>query len=679
MDADSHITPLYQPPSLLPIARHKQSILYTVENTHVTIIIGQTGSGKTTQIPQFLDKAGWCNAGKSIAITQPRRVAATSVAARVAEEMRCEVGDEVGYSIRFEDLTSPKTRIKFLTDGMLLREALVDPLLSRYSVVMVDEAHERSLSSDVLLGMLKKIKKKRPELRIIVSSATLEAESVADFFSDDSTTAESKDAQETGQCRILSIEGRTHPVDILYLSQPVEDYLGKAIEVAFQLHRQEPPGDILLFLTGREEIDTAVQRLSELADSLPSSAQGLQPFPLFAGLPTDQQMYVFSPAPKNTRKVICATNIAEASVTVPGIMYVIDTGFVKLRSYNPVTNISSLTVCPVSKASATQRTGRAGRTAPGKCYRLFTQPAYSSLPATTVPEIQRSDLAPTILQLKALGIDNIIKFPFLSQPPTALLSRALEILYSLNAIDSSAKLIHPKGSRMAELSIPPMTAAALLESVKKDYNCVNEILTIAAMTTLSSQGNIWFSHSGQQKAMDTSRRKFAAEEGDHLTLLNVYQAFVTKGKKEAKWCRDNNLNFKSMTRAISIRNQLRRYLERVGISVSDWPYTPTAAKQGLSTKPNTPTPEQILKCLTTGYFANAAKMQADGSFRSVSGGVVLHAHPTSLMFNRKAEYVIFGELLETGEKRFIRDVSRVEKGWLVEGGRGYYGFGGGRG
>jgi len=675
MDTDSLITPLYQPPSLLPIARHKQSILYTVETNHVTIIIGQTGSGKTTQIPQYLEKAGWCNGGKTIAITQPRRVAAASVAARVAEEMRCTVGEEVGYSIRFEDVTSSKTRIKFLTDGMLLREALIDPLLSRYSVIMVDEAHERSLSSDVLLGLLKKIKRKRPELRFIVSSATLEAERVANFFSDDLISSPEEDAQGLGQCCVLSIEGRTHPVDMLYLSQPVEDYLEKAIEIAFQIHRQEQAGDILMFLTGREEIDTAVQRLSELADTLPATAQGLQPFPLYAGLPTDQQMYVFSPAPENTRKVICATNIAEASVTVPGVMYVIDTGFVKLRSYNPITNISSLTVASVSKASATQRAGRAGRTAPGKCYRLYTQSAHSALAAATVPEIQRSDLAPTILQLKALGIDNIVKFPFLSSPPVQLLSRALEILYSLGAIDESAKLTQPRGSRMAELAVPPMMAAALLESAKKEFNCVNEILTIAAMTSLSSQGNIWFSHEGQHKAMDLSRRKFAADEGDHLTSLNVYRAFVTKGKKEAKWCRDNYLNFKSMQRAVSIRNQLRRYFERLRISIPDWPQQPAQDHYGLSTKQNATkdaTPQKVLKCLTTGYFANAARMQPDGTFKSVSGGVTLHAHPTSLMFNRKAEYVIFSELLETGEKIYIKDVSKAEKSWLVDCSKGYY-------
>jgi ATP-dependent RNA helicase DDX35 len=598
---------------------------------------------------------------------QPRRVAVTTVATRVAQEVRCQVGDQVGYSIRFEDVTSAKTRIKFLTDGMLLREALVDPLLTRYSVVMVDEAHERSLSSDVLLGLLKKIIKRRPELKVIVSSATIEAERFADFFTDQ---AKPEDEQ---SLRIVSIEGRTFPVDVLYLAQPTDDYVEKAVHVAVQIHQQEGPGDVLVFLTGRDEIEKATQKLSELAADLPPKAQALQPLPLYAGLSTEEQMYVFSEAAENTRKVILSTNIAEASVTISGIVFVVDCGFVKLRSFNPHTNIETLTPFPTSKASATQRAGRAGRTRPGKCFRLYTQDAFTSLPATTTPEIQRSNLAPLVLQLKALGIDNIVRFDFLSQPPSQLLIRAFDLLYSLGAVDDYAKLTVPLGTRMAELtSIPPMMAKCLLSSSQPEFNCQAEMLTLAAMTTL--QGNIWFHHEGQRKAMEMSRRKFAAEEGDHLTMLNVYQAFTTKGRKEAKWCHDNHLNFKSMTRAVSVRNQLRRYLEKLGVKLIDDDSTGNRLPPALTTKPVTPIDktQRILKCLVSGYFAHAAKMQPDGTFKSVSGGVTMHAHPTSLMFNRKAEYVIFHELLETGEKVFIRDVSKVERKWLIEGSRGYY-------
>ncbi|KAH8907165.1 P-loop containing nucleoside triphosphate hydrolase protein [Coniochaeta sp. PMI_546] len=648
----SFIPALHKPAALLPIAKHRESLLYLFETYPVTIVVGQTGSGKSTQIPQFLEQAGWCADGKSIAVTQPRRVAATTVAARVAEEVGCELGKEVGYSIRFEDVTSATTRIKFLTDGLLIREALVDPLLTRYSVIMVDEAHERSISSDILLGLLKKVRKRRPELRIIVSSATLQAEEFLRFFSDDADDATlQNDAKKIGS--IISLEGRTYPIDILYLESPAEDYVEKAISTVFDIHTSEPMGDILVFLTGREEIENAVQAVSERSSQLPPHSKSLLPLPLFAGLTTEQQMYVFDEAPDNTRKVIFSTNIAEASVTINGIAYVVDCGFVKLRAYNPKTGIETLTVTPVSKASAAQRAGRAGRTRPGKCFRLYTEDSYRALNDTNVPEIQRSNLAPFILQLKALGIDNVVRFDFLTPPPAELMIKALELLYSLGALDDYAKLTKPLGTRMAELAVEPMMAKTLLSA--PSFGCLSEILTIAAMTSLG--GNVWVQQDEDKKRVESTRRKFAAEEGDHITLLNVYQAFVTKGRKEGRFCHDNFLNFKALTRAVSIRAQLKRYLERFGISVDE-----SLASAGTQNNKA----EQISRCLTTGYFAHAARMQPDGTFRNVSGGTVLHAHPSSLMFNRKADWVIFHEVFETGNKIYIRDVTKIEKNWLLE-------------
>ena len=538
--------------------------------------------------------------------------------------MRCQLGQEVGYSIRFEDVTSAATKIKFLTDGLLLREALVDPLLSRYSVIMVDEAHERSLSSDVLLGVLKKIRKRRPELRIVVSSATLDAECFLRFFDSGEAQSDSDGDQSLG--RIVSIEGRAFPVDIHYLGEPCDDYLERAVKTIFDIHSSEPEGDILLFLTGREEIDTALDMVADRIPSLPGGADKLLPLPLYAGLTVEQQMYVFEAAPERTRKVICATNIAEASVTIDGIVYVIDSGFVKLRAYNPSTGIETLTATPVSKASATQRSGRAGRTKPGKCYRLYTEAAFNNLAEATVPEIQRSNLAPTILQLKALGIDNIARFDFITPPPAELIIRALELLFSLGALDDYAKLTRPLGTRMAELALEPMLAKCLLAA--PSFGCLSEMLTIAAMTSL--QGNVWFTHDSK-KAEESARRKFAVEEGDHLTLLNVYQTFVTKGKKDAKWCQSHYLNFKSMSRAVSIRNQLRRYLERFGIDVSESLSSNLSGNEVLKVGGRSKE-ESIRRCLTSGYFAHAARMMPDGTFRTVEGGTVLHAHPSSLMF-----------------------------------------------
>lgn len=491
---------------------------------------------------------------------------------------------------------------------------------------MVDEAHERSLCSDILLGVLKKIKKRRSDLRIIISSATIQAEEFLRFFNGSAAMSGSEGDDALGKTgRIFQLPGRMYPVDIHYLEAPAENYVEKALSTVFDIHAQEDDGDILIFLTGAEEISHAVQQLTSRAyRSLGSSSKRLQALPLYSGLTTEQQMSVFEEAPPNTRKVIAATNIAEASVTIPNVVYVIDCGFVKLRAYNPSTGMETLTATPVSKASAAQRAGRAGRIKPGKCYRLYTEADFAKLDGQSSPEIQRSNLAPVILQLKALGIDNVVRFDFLTPPPAELMVRATELLYSLGAIDDYAKLTRPLGVHMAELAgLEPMMAKTLLSA--PDFGCLSEMLSIAAMT--SSQGSVWFAHEGEKKRSETARRKFAAEEGDHLTLLNAYQAFVTKGRKEGKWCHDNYLNHKSMARAVSVRNQLRRYLERFGIAVEE-----SLAPNKSSELDGVSIGEKIRRCLTTGFFSQAAKFQPDGTFKTVNGGTTLHAHPSSLFF-----------------------------------------------
>lgn len=546
----------------------------------------------------------------------------TTVAVRIAEEMQCRLGEEVGYSIRFEDATSAKTRIKLMTDGILLREALIDPLLSRYSVIMVDEAHERSLSTDVLLGILRKISRRRPELRIIISSATLQAESFLKFFAGDELSSSTGQATEAPIGRVVSIEGRAYPVDILYLDQPAEDYLESAVKTVFDIHARENDGDILLFLTGREEIDTALQMIADRSLDLPNGSPALMPLPLYAGLSSEEQMLVFDVAPESTRKVIVSTNIAEASVTVDGVVYVVDCGFAKLRAYDPDSGVEILTSVPVSKASATQRTGRAGRTKPGKCFRLYTEDDFLGFADTTPPEIQRSNLAPVILQLKALGIDNIARFSFMSPPPSKLMTKSFELLYSLGALDDYAKLTKPLGMQMAELSVEPMMAKVLLSAPA--FGCLQEVLTIAAMTSL--QGSIWVERDLSKQDRETSRHKFAVEEGDHITLLNVYSAFVSRGRKDAKWCRERHLNYKLLLKAVSIRAQLGRYLERFKLKEAAT-NSSSLADEGPSARA-----ARIRKCLTAGYFAHAAKMQPDGTFLTVNGALTLHAHPSSLMF-----------------------------------------------
>ena len=554
---------------------------------------------------------------------QPRRIAATSVSARVAEELGCQLGQEVGYSIRFEDVTSSKTKIKFLTDGLLLREMLVDPLLKRYSVVMVDEAHERSLSSDILLSVLKKVSRARPDLRIIISSATLDAEKFLDFFApEEGQKVNGKTKKEYGT--IVSIEGRTHPVDTFYLAEPTNNYVEKAVDTVMDIHTKEGDGDILLFLTGREEIDDAIDMIADRLADLGPRSKTLQPLSLYAGLPTEQQLYVFQKASENTRKVIVSTNIAEASVTIDGIIFVIDCGFVKLRAYDPVLGIERLNVVPVSKASATQRTGRAGRTRPGKCYRLYTEAVFETLEDATFPEIQRSNLAPVLLQLMNLGIQNLVRFDYLSSPPSQLVVRALDLLFSLGAIDSYGRLTKPLGTRMAELPLEPMLAKALLNA--HSFGCLSEMLTISAMMTL--QGNAFVAHDGNQKFVEKARRRFAVEEGDHLTLYNVYQAFTNPGvgKQSSQWCRENSLNYKAMLKAVSVRKQLRNYLDKMGLQESGLNGGDAMRAGGMEVV------EKVRRCLATGFFAQVARMKSDGSFVTVGGETVLWAHPSSIFF-----------------------------------------------
>ncbi|CCM06094.1 uncharacterized protein FIBRA_08341 [Fibroporia radiculosa] len=625
----------------LPIFKHREKLLYCVEKYGVVIVVGQTGCGKTTQLPQYLHEAGWSADGNIVACTQPRRVAATSVAGRVASEVGSILGDEVGYTIRFEDVSDKeRTRILYMTDGMLFRETLIDPLLSRYSVIMIDEAHERSIYTDLMLGILKKIRRKRPSLRLIVSSATLDATSFLDYF----TAGNSSD-----EATIVSLEGRMYPVQLAYLKEPAPDYVRKAAEVVWNIHLQQGSGDILVFLTGRDEIEQCLEDLSEMLPTLPRNAMRLKVLALHAGLTTDEQLAVFEPAERGTRKVIVSTNIAEASVTIDGIKFVIDSGFI--RTYNPSTSLSSLVTIPVSQASSTQRAGRAGRTSSGICYRLFPESAYTRLPLTTPPEITRTDLTTPILQLKSLGIDDLMKFEWVSAPPAESVLRALEGLYAAGMIGEDGRLT-PTGEKVAECPVEVNIARMLFSS--KEHQCGEEILTIAAMTAIQ---DVFVIPDGAAGALaELERRKFTAEEGDHLTLLNAYNAFTRYGKSSS-WCKSHALSFRAMSRAISIRAQLKKYMQRFNL--------PLESCQGDA--------KRLRKCLVSGYWRNGARWVADGTYRSVRGDTTLHVHPNSVLFTRKPRsgWVIFHEMEET-KKTQIRVLTEIESDWLLEHGHKYY-------
>jgi ATP-dependent RNA helicase DHX8/PRP22 len=524
----------------LPIYRLKKELIQAVHDNQVLVVIGETGSGKTTQVTQYLAEAGYTTNGM-IGCTQPRRVAAMSVAKRVAEEFGCRLGEEVGYAIRFEDCTSPETVIKYMTDGMLLREILVDENLSKYSVVMLDEAHERTMSTDVLFGLLKQLIRRRKDLRLIVTSATLDAEKFSGYFFN---------------CNIFTIPGRTFPVEMMYTKQPETDYLDAALITVLQIHLTEPEGDVLVFLTGQEEIDHACQCLYERMKGLGKNVPELIILPVYSALPSEMQSRIFDPAPPGKRKVVVATNIAEASLTIDGIFYVVDPGFAKINVYNPKQGLDSLVITPISQASAKQRAGRAGRTGPGKCYRLYTESAYrNEMSPTTIPEIQRINLGLTTLTMKAMGINDLLSFDFMDPPSPQALISAMEQLYSLGALDEEG-LLTKLGRKMAEFPLEPPLSKMLLASV--DLGCSDEILTIIAMITT---GNIFYRPREKQAQADQKRAKFFQPEGDHLTLLAVYEAWKAKNFS-GPWCFENFIQSRSVRRAQDVRKQLLTIMDR---------------------------------------------------------------------------------------------------------------------
>lgn len=642
----------------LPLWSAREKLIEQVKSSPSLVIIGETGSGKTTQIPQFLLEAGFANHG-SIAITQPRRVAAITVAQRVAAEVGCTLGTTVGYAVRFDDCSNGnETKIKYLTDGLLLREALIDPFLRRYSVVILDEAHERSLNTDILMGLLKQVRRKRKgDFRLIIMSATLDAASFTSYFDN---------------AEAAYIQGRQHPVEVFYTDQPQESYLDAAITAAIQVHVEQPPGDVLVFLTGQEEIESAERIIKERAAALFHQQQhpenhpenhhhssNLTVLPLYAALTPEAQLKVFSPAKDGGRKIILSTNIAETSITVPGVRYVIDTGFVKSRSYNARLGADCLAIVPVSQAQARQRSGRAGREAPGKAFRLYQEVAFGELTETTEPEIKRSNLASVVLQLKALGIPDPLSFDFMDPPPKAALLRALELLAGLGALDRNGALTPSVGQVLARLPVDPMLGKALLASTTQ-FECAEEMLAIVAM--VSTDAMLFIAPRDKKEDAAEARRQFIHPEGDHLTFLAVYRGYAgsngnnsirSSGKNKfegsVKWCKNNFLNARALRKAVDIAHQLRQHLEALKLPIKSCGDDFTVVK----------------RALTAGLFPHAAKRQLDGSYRVVATGQDVAIHPSSVLHGKRADCIVFNELVRT-TRQYARDIVAIDAKWLPE-------------
>nr|CDJ94565.1 DNA RNA helicase and Helicase-associated region and Domain of unknown function DUF1605 domain containing protein [Haemonchus contortus] len=619
----------------LPVYAFREQFIEAVKEHQILIIEGETGSGKTTQLPQYLYEAGFCKDGKKIGCTQPRRVAAMSVAARVAEEVGCKLGMQVGYSIRFEDCTSEKTVLKYMTDGMLLREFLNEPDLASYCVMMIDEAHERTLHTDILFGLVKDIARFRKDLKLLISSATLDAEKFSTFFDD---------------APIFRIPGRRFPVDIYYTQAPEADYMDAVMVTVMQIHLTQPlPGDILVFLTGQEEIESVQEALMEKTKALGSKIKELIPLPIYANLPSDLQAKIFEPTPPNARKVILATNIAETSVTIDGICYVIDPGFSKQNSFDARSGVEHLHVVTISKASANQRAGRAGRTGPGKCFRLYTAWAYKhELEDQPIPEIQRTNLGNVVLMLKSLGIHDLVHFDFLDPPPQETLVIALEQLYALGALNHRGELTK-LGRRMAEFPCDPCMSKMIIASEK--YGCSEEILTICAM--LSCNAAVFYRPKAMIIHADSARKAFWSPAGDHITLMNVYNKWKETNYSQ-QWCMENFVQHRTMKKARDIRDQLEGLLERVEIE-------PKSSSCTIA----------IRKAITAGYFYNCSKLDNSGHYKTVKHKHTVHVHPNSCLFEELPRWVVYYELVFTS-KEFMREISQIESSWLLEVAPHYY-------
>eukprot|EP00899_Mesostigma_viride_P003739 jgi/Mesvir1/13366/Mv05851-RA.1 len=631
----------------LPVWQQKDEFLDMLSKNQIIVLVGETGSGKTTQIPQLVVDAGYCRDAsgnkKMVACTQPRRVAAMSVARRVAEEMDVNLGDEVGYNIRFEDMSGPRTLLKYMTDGMLLREAMTDPLMERYSCVILDEAHERTLSTDVLFGVIKEITRQRPNLKLIVMSATLEAEKFQAYFDG---------------APLIRIPGRLHHVEVFYTQEPERDYLEASIRTVVQIHLCEEPGDILLFLTGEEEIEDACKKISREVQNLGDQCGPIKVVPLYSTLPPAQQQRIFEDAPEGRpggppgRKIVVATNIAETSLTIDGIVYVIDPGFAKQKVYNPRIRVESLLVSPISRASAKQRAGRAGRTRPGKCFRLYTEQSYlKDLEEQTYPEILRSNLASVVLQLKKLAIDDLVHFDFMDPPAPETLMRALELLNYLGALDDEGNLTET-GALMSEFPLDPQMAKML--AVSPQFNCSNEILSVAAMLSVP---NCFIRPRDAQKAADEAKAQFSHIDGDHLTLLNVYHAYKSKGE-DSNWCYENFINSRTMKSADNVRSQLTRIMNRFNLPLVS---TDFASKDYYI---------NIRKAILSGYFMHVAHLERTGHYLTVKDNQAVHLHPSTCL-DHKPEWVVYNEFVLTS-KNFVRLVTDIKGEWLLDIAPHYY-------
>ncbi|KAK1730750.1 helicase associated domain-containing protein [Colletotrichum acutatum] len=672
----------------LPIWAHREEIQARVRQNDVLLLVGETGSGKSTQIPQFLVREPWCrrqtvsiaearevSVGGMIAVTQPRRVAATTLAHRVSREAGTPLGESrdglVGYSVRFDHQVPKGTKIKFLTEGMLLQELLRDPDLKQYSAVVVDEIHERSVDVDLVSGFLKQILLSRRKgrggipLKVVVMSATADVERIQSFFSangpEEKSGGDDLVDNNINSVGVLKIQGRQYPVKTIHTPQPVPDIQESLLKAIFKIHMEEPlPGDILAFLTGQEEIESAQSLLEEYAATLASNVPKIKVLPLYGQLSMEGQHAAFQPVKGGfTRKIVLATNIAETSVTVPGVRYVVDGGKAKVKQFRARLGMESLLAKPISRSSAIQRTGRAGREGPGKCFRLYTEGTFSTLEETDLPEILRIDVLGAVLTMKARGIDDIFGFPLMDTPDVEAIERALVSLHGLGALADDGTITEA-GRKMAGFPISAAFGAVLLASAKPEFDCVLE--TIDVISCITSGDDIFhqLQSEEQREEIEELRKELYRREGDILTYLTTMQQYAAENADRIQWCKQRKVNIRNMKTALNIRRQLRSLCLKEGLLTEapppdPQPFTPLAPEQA----------EALLKCFLRGFVSKTAILAPDASYVTSQGKHVVAIHPSSVLHGQKKEAIMFLEHVFT-QKNYAKKVSIIQADWIVE-------------
>jgi len=622
-------------PSELPISRRRAEIVQAIRRHRVVIISGETGCGKSTQIPKMCLEAGRGARGR-IAVTQPRRIAAVTIAQRIAEEMREPLGRTVGYKIRFEDRSSPETRIKVVTDGMLLAETQADGRLREYDTIVIDEAHERSLNIDFLLGIVKTLLAKRSDLKLIITSATLDLEKFAAAFDG---------------APVLQVGGRMYPVRVEYrVPSPDEredlDYVDMAAEAVDEIKRREPPGDILVFMPTEQDILETCEILEG------KRYAGTTVLPLFARLPGPQQGRVYSIA---GRKIVVATNVAETSLTIPGIKYVVDTGLARISQYLPGAGINSLPIRPVSKASADQRKGRCGRVSDGLCVRLYDQKDYEERPRFTAPEILRSNLAEVILRMMDLNLGHPAKFPFVDKPTARMIEDGFETLIELSAVRKRGTeyQLTERGRRMARIPLDPRLSRMLIEAVGE--NCLREAAVVASALSIRDPRERPPEKAAQA---DASHAPFRDADSDFLTLLNIWDRFhgdwqgLRTTSRKRQFCHEHFLSFPRMREWTYIHDQILEILREQKF--------PSGRTQPVPM--SKPLYGAIHRAVAAGLLSHVAVLK-EGKMYTAARGREAMLFPGSSLFPKPPGWIVAAEIVQTG-RLYVRTAARIEPGWL---------------